>query len=171
LLNALLAGVGIKGPSWLADSSGILPWLGQPSVALFSIAAVTVWKASAYYMVIYLAGLQSIPKDLEEAARVDGAGWWNVVRHITIPAIHPYTIVVAIIATIGALRTFGEVYVMTGGGPFNRTNVLSYYIYILGFKYLDIGYACAVSLILLLIILCCSIVNFKLVGRGASIYE
>ena len=125
---------------------------------------VTIWKASPYYMIIYLAGLQGIPPQLEEAARVDGAGWWQVVRNVTIPSIKPYTLVVSIIATIGALRTFGEVYVMTGGGPFHRTNLLSYYIYTLGFRYLEVGYAAAVSLLLLVLILVFAILNFRLSG-------
>ncbi|MDA0334258.1 MAG: sugar ABC transporter permease [bacterium] len=177
LLNALLKGLGIAGPVWLADTRGVAqvilsglgvethtPWLAEPALALFSVAMVTVWKASPYYMIIYLAGLQGIPKELEEAARVDGAGRWRVIRHVVIPSIRPYTLVVTIIATIAALRTFGEVYVMTGGGPYNRTNLLAYYIYTLGFKYLEVGYAAAVSLILLLIILTFAIINFRLTG-------
>ena len=88
-------------------------WLTEPAIALFAVAMVTVWKAAPYYMIIYLAGLQGIPAQLKEAARVDGAGWWQVVRHVIIPTIQPYTLVVSIIATIAALRTFGEVYVMT----------------------------------------------------------
>jgi putative chitobiose transport system permease protein len=177
LLNALLQGFGIAGPVWLADTRGVAQvilsglgieaqsaWLAEPALALFSVAMVTVWKASPYYMIIYLAGLQGIPRELEEAARVDGAGRWRVVRHVVIPSIRPYTLVVTIIATIAALRTFGEVYVMTGGGPFHRTNLLSYYIYTLGFKYLEVGYASAVSLILLLIILVFAIINFRLTG-------
>ena len=181
LLNALLRGLGVAGPSWLADAREVPQvllnflglrvdsiWFSEPAVALFSVALVTIWKASPYYMIIYLAGLQSIPKELEEAARVDGAGWWKVVRHVIIPSIQPYTLVVSIIATIGALRTFGEVYVMTGGGPFHRTNLLSYYIYTLGFKYLEVGYAAAVSLILLFIILLFSMLNFRLTGGDAS---
>jgi putative chitobiose transport system permease protein len=183
LLNALLRSFGLRGPSWLADSTGIANvlaqtlglegsrWLSEPAVALFSVAMVTVWKASGYYMIIYLAGLQSVPKELEDAARVDGAGWWKVVRHVTIPSVRPYALVVAIIATIGALRTFGEVYVMTAGGPFNRTNVLAYYIYTLGFRYLQLGYASAVSLILLMLILLFSMLNFKLIGGSAPVAE
>lgn len=181
LINALLKGLGIAGPSWLADTRGVpqafleflgfsvsSSWFSEPAIALFSVAMVTIWKASPYYMIIYLAGLQGIPPQLEEAARVDGAGWWQVVRHVIIPTIRPYTLVVAIIATIGALRTFGEVYVMTGGGPFHRTNLLSYYIYTLGFKYLEVGYAAAVSLILLAIILLFSILNFRLAGGDSQ---
>jgi putative chitobiose transport system permease protein len=177
LLNAFLRGFGIAGPSWLADTRGVpqalfdflgigftSPWLSEPAIALFSVAMVTIWKASPYYMIIYLAGLQGIPPQLEEAARVDGAGWWQVVRNVTIPSIKPYTLVVSIIATIGALRTFGEVYVMTGGGPFHRTNLLSYYIYTLGFRYLEVGYAAAVSLLLLVLILVFAILNFRLSG-------
>ncbi len=181
LLNALLQGIGLQGPSWLASTKGVpqalfdlvgIPltssWLSEPAIALFSVALVTIWKASPYYMIIYLAGLQGIPPQMEEAARVDGAGWWKVVRHVIIPTIKPYTLVVSIIATIGALRTFGEVYVMTSGGPFHRTNLLSYYIYTLGFKYLEVGYASAVSLILLAIILVFSLLNFRLVGRDST---
>ena len=181
LLNALLQGIGLQGPSWLASTKGVpqalfdlvgIPltssWLSEPAIALFSVALVTIWKASPYYMIIYLAGLQGIPPQMEEAARVDGAGWWKVVRHVIIPTIKPYTLVVSIIATIGALRTFGEVYVMTSGGPFHRTNLLSYYIYTLGFKYLEVGYASAVSLILLAIILVFSLLNFRLAGRDST---
>jgi putative chitobiose transport system permease protein len=177
LLNALLQGLGIAGPAWLADTRGVgqvllgalgiqtqSVWLSEPALALFSVAMVTVWKASPYYMIIYLAGLQGISKELEEAARIDGAGRWGVVRHVIIPGIRPYTLVVTIIATIAAMRTFGEVYVMTGGGPFHRTNLLSYYIYTLGFKYLEVGYAAAVSLILLLIIMLFAMINFRLSG-------
>lgn len=181
LLNAVLQGFGIAGPSWLADTRGVpqaffdflglgveSAWLSEPAIALASVAMVTVWKASPYYMIIYLAGLQGIPPQLEEAAKVDGAGWWHVTRHVTIPSIKPYTLVVSIIATIGALRTFGEVYVMTSGGPFHRTNLLSYYIYTLGFKYLEVGYAAAVSLLLLVLILVFAILNFKFAGSDST---
>ena len=177
LLNAGLQILGIDGISWLVDTRGVLNvflnfigipiqsiWLSEPAIALFSIAVVTLWKASPYYMIIYLAGLQGISKDLEEAARVDGAGTWRIIRHVTLPSLRPYTVVVCIMATIAALRTFGEVYVMTGGGPFHRTNLLSYYIYTLGFKYLEVGYAAAVSLLLLLIILLLSYLNFRFAG-------
>jgi putative chitobiose transport system permease protein len=181
LLNSVLRGFGIAGPSWLADTRGVPEallgfigiqvtsgWFSEPAIALASVAMVTVWKAAPYYMIIYLAGLQGIPAQLEEAARVDGAGWWQVTRHITIPSVQPYTLVVSIIATIGALRTFGEVYVMTGGGPFHRTNLLSYYIYTLGFKYLEVGYAAAVSLLLLVLILVFAILNFRLSGQDQT---
>jgi putative chitobiose transport system permease protein len=177
LINALLQNFGMVGPSWLADTRGApqallqffgvetqTAWLAEPAIALCSVALVTIWKAAPYYMIIYLAGLQGIPKELEEAARVDGANRWHVIRHITIPSIRPYTLVVCIIATIAALRTFGEVYVMTGGGPFHRTNLLAYYIYTLGFKYLEVGYAAAVSLLLLIAILFFSFLNFRLAG-------
>ena len=181
LINALLRGFGIAGPSWLADTRGVPAallnfiglevtsgWFSEPCIALASVAMVTIWKASPYYMIIYLAGLQGIPPQLEEAARVDGAGWWRIVRHITIPSIQPYTLVVSIIATIGALRTFGEVYVMTSGGPFHRTNLVAYYIYTLGFKYLEVGYAAAVSLLLLVLILVFAIINFRVAGGDAD---
>ncbi|MBT5060432.1 MAG: sugar ABC transporter permease [Gemmatimonadetes bacterium] len=181
LINAVLKGFGIAGPSWLADTRGVPEallsffglevtsgWFSEPCVALASVAMVTIWKASPYYMIIYLAGLQGIPPQLEEAARVDGAGRWRIVRHITIPSIQPYTLVVSIIATIGALRTFGEVYVMTSGGPFHRTNLLAYYIYTLGFKYLEVGYAAAVSLLLLGLILVFAVINFRVAGGDAD---
>ena len=177
LLNALLKGFGIIGPSWLADTRGLpeaflnlfgieteSAWFSEPAIALFSVALVTIWKATPYYMIIYLAGLQGIPTPLKEAARVDGANWWQTIRHVIIPTIKPYTLVVSIIATIAALRTFGEVYVMTSGGPFHRTNLLAYYIYTLGFKYLEVGYAAAVSLFLLIVILVFAILNFRLAG-------
>ena len=177
LINALLKGYGVIGPSWLTDARGVPEaflvlfgiqtesvWFTEPAIALFSVALVTIWKATPYYMIIYLAGLQGIPIALKEAARIDGAGGWQVILHVIIPTIKPYTLVVSIIATIAALRTFGEVYVMTGGGPFHRTNLLSYYIYTLGFKYLEVGYAAAVSIFLLAVILIFAVMNFRLAG-------
>ena len=125
-----------------------------------------VYTATTLPVAIYMLQgyFKSIPKELEEAAQVDGANRWNVIRHVILPEVRPYTLVVCIMATIASLRTFGEVYVMTGGGPFHRTNLLSYYIYTLGFKYLEVGYAAAVSLLLLFIILFLSYVNFRFAG-------
>lgn len=181
LLNALLQNLGFNGTAWLVDTRGLPSvilsaigietdalWASEPAIALVSVAIVTLWKASPYYMIIYLAGLQGIPKELEEAAQVDGANRWNVIRHVILPEVRPYTLVVCIMATIASLRTFGEVYVMTGGGPFHRTNLLSYYIYTLGFKYLEVGYAAAVSLLLLFIILFLSYVNFRFTGGNLN---
>jgi len=153
LVNGLLRQMGlINGP---------IAWLANPKLALCSVIWLTIWKASPYYAVIYLAGLQSIPTELYEAALVDGANRWQLVRHITIPLIRPYTTVVAVIATIGALKVFGEVYVMTGGAPGQATYVLNYYIYQLGFRFWKMGYASTVGVVLLLMVLVFSVLNLR----------
>jgi len=136
-------------------------WLGNPRWAMPAIVVVNIWKHTGYYALIFLAGLQAISPEFYEVARVDGANRWQLVRHITIPLIRPYTTVVAVIATIGALKVFGEVYVMTGGAPGQATYVLNYYIYQLGFRFWKMGYASTVGVVLLLMVLVFSVLNLR----------
>jgi putative chitobiose transport system permease protein len=128
--------------------------------------AVTIWKGLGYYMVIYLAGLQSIPADLYEAAALDGAGGWERHWYITVPLMRPYLLLVGVISSISALKVFEEVYIMTQGGPLNHTKTVVYYLYELAFQNLDLNYAAAVGLALFAVIFLFSLANLKLSRHG-----
>jgi putative chitobiose transport system permease protein len=150
-----------QGLQWLGFSEGI-PWLTSPNLALFSVMAVTVWKGLGYYMVIYLAGLQGIPADLYEAAAIDGSDNFQKHWDITIPLMRPYLFLVAVISSISATKVFEEVFIMTKGEPVNSSKTIVYYLYQRAFQDLEMGYACAIGLILFLIIFGLSILNLKL---------
>jgi len=152
ILNQVLQLLGLK--------SGI-PWLTSPVWAIWSIMLVTIWKGLGYYMVIYLAGLQSISKELYEAASLDGSE--GILKHwdITLPLMRPYLILVAVISAISATKTFEEVYILTQGGPYNSSKTIVYYIYEKAFRELEVNYACTMGLVLFLIILILSILNLK----------
>lgn len=155
LLNQLLKQLGISA------TEGI-PWLTSPKWAIFSVMAVTVWKGLGYYMVIYLAGLQSIPADLYEAAAMDGSDGIRKHLDITIPLMKPYLVLVAVISAISATKVFEEIYIMTQGGPRNSSKTIVYYLYEQAFQNLEISYACTIGLVLFLIIFGLSILNLKL---------
>ena len=142
-----------------ASSIPTIPWLTSPNWALFSVMIVTIWKGLGYYMVIYLAGLQSIPKELYEAASLDGSEGWQQHFDITLPLMKPYLILVGVISAISATKVFEEVYVMTQGGPANSSKTLVYYLYEQAFQNLDIGYACTIGLVLFLIVFIFSILR------------
>ncbi len=150
--------------SFILPESAIppIPWLTSPNLALFSVMMVTIWKGLGYYMVIYLAGLQSIPQELYEAANLDGSQGWQQHWDITLPLMKPYLILVAVISAISATKVFEEVYVMTQGGPVNSSKTLVYYIYEKAFQSLEIGYACTIGLILFLIVLGLSILRLTI---------
>ncbi len=150
-----------QGLQWLGISEGI-PWLTSPNLALFSVMAVTVWKGLGYYMVIYLAGLQGIPADLYEAAAIDGSDGLQKHWDITVPLMRPYLFLVAVISSISATKVFEEVFIMTKGEPVNSSKTIVYYLYQRAFQDLEMGYACAIGLILFLIIFGLSILNLKL---------
>lgn len=150
--------------SWIGFKEGI-PWLTSPDWAIFSVMAVTVWKGLGYYMVIYLAGLQSIPDQLYEAAALDGADGYGKHWDITVPLMRPYLALVAVISAISATKVFEEVYIMTQGGPRNSSKTVVYYLYEQAFADLEIGYACTIGLVLFLVILGLSLLNLK-VSQG-----
>jgi putative chitobiose transport system permease protein len=145
-----------------------IPWLTSPSWAIFSVMVVTVWKGLGYYMVIYLAGLQSIPADLYEAAAIDGSDGYAKHWDITVPLMQPYLLLVAVISAISATKVFEEVYIMTQGGPRSSSKTVVYYLYEQAFQNLEISYACTIGLVLFLVILVLSILNLKL-SRPASL--
>lgn len=137
-------------------------WLVDPDIALFAVMLVVVWKGLAYYMMMYLAHLQSISHDLYEAADIDGANLWQRHWHVTIPHLQPTMVMVGIIATIGSLKLFTEIYVMTRGGPVGATKTLVYYIYERAFENLDLGIASAAGIVLMLILLIFSLLEMRL---------
>jgi putative chitobiose transport system permease protein len=155
LLNQLLKHLGIS-------TTGGIPWLTSPKWAIFSVMAVTVWKGLGYYMVIYLAGLQSLPADLYEAAAIDGSDGIRKHWDITVPLMKPYLVLVAAISAISATKVFEEVYIMTQGGPRNSSKTMVYYLYEQAFQNLEMSYACTIGLVLFLTILGLSILNLKL---------
>jgi putative chitobiose transport system permease protein len=146
-----------------------IPWLTDPKTAIFAIISVVIWRGVGYYMVIYLAGLQSIPQDLYEAAAIDGSDGWRQHFDITVPLMQPYIILVSVIATIGAMKIFEEVYIMSQGGPVNSTKTIVYYLYDKGFTSLEMGYASAIGVFLFLIIFILSILTFKSINPTQSI--
>ena len=147
--------------NYLAELFGLSPigWLTDTKFALLSVAIVTIYKGIGYYMMIYLSALIGVPKDLYEAADIDGAG--EIKKHltVTIPHIMPTIALVLIISSISALKVFTEIYVMTKGGPLNSTKTIVYYIYERAFENLDLSMASAASVVLLFVILIFSIIN------------
>jgi putative chitobiose transport system permease protein len=152
--------------NYLLITSGItndpVAFLTDPTRALFSVMTVTIWGGLGYYMVIYLAGLQAIPRQLYEAAEVEGVSAWQQLIHITIPMLRPSIAVVTVMSSIAAMKVFEEVYVMTKGGPMDSTKTLVYYIYENAFEEFEMGYASAVGVVLFVLTLILSLINLRL---------
>ncbi|SDD06688.1 multiple sugar transport system permease protein [Paenibacillus sp. UNCCL117] len=140
-------------------------WLGNPDYAMLAIIITTVWKGSGYYMIIYLAGLQGIPPELNEAAAIDGANRWQQFRHITFPLLAGAMTVSVMLSMIGALKIFDQIAVMTDGGPGFATETMTYIVYKVGFGELRQGYGTALSLVLFLLILIVSLIQVKLLRK------
>ena len=155
--------------NYLLIASGLtndpVAFLTDPNHALFSVMAVTVWSGMGYYMVIYLAGLQSIPRHLYEVAEVEGVSAWQQIWHITIPLLRPSVAVVTVMSSISAMKVFEEVYIMTQGGPLDSSKTLVFYIYQSAFEDFEMGYASAVGVVLFAITLVFSLINLRLLGR------
>ena len=136
--------------NWGLASVGIEPvdWLGDPTWAMPTIILFAVWKNFGYNMIIFIAGLQAIPEDLYEAARIDGAGAWAQLRHVTLPLLGPVLLLVGILTMAGYFQLFAEPYVMTQGGPLESTVSVLYLMYEQGFKWWNLGNASAVAFIL-----------------------
>ncbi|MBP1969366.1 multiple sugar transport system permease protein/sn-glycerol 3-phosphate transport system permease protein [Virgibacillus natechei] len=151
VLNNMLEVFGINGVDWLTNSR----W------ALVSVAITTVWMHLGINFIILLGGLQNISRELYESADIDGAGYWSKLFKITIPLLSPVLFFVLIIAVIGSFQTFGQIDLLTGGGPAGATNIIVYSIYQEAFSYGNFGYASAQAIILFLIILIVTIFQFK----------
>jgi putative chitobiose transport system permease protein len=176
VISMVVAGIAWK---WLYATNGLLnqllkltgismtgiPWLTSPNLAIFSVMAVTIWKGLGYYMVIYLAGLQAIPADLYEAAAIDGSDGIRKHWDITVPLMRPYLALVAVISAISATKVFEEVYIMTQGGPRNSSKTIVYYVFEQAFQDLEMSYACAIGLVMFLIILSLSILRLAISDR------
>ncbi|MFE4176984.1 carbohydrate ABC transporter permease [Streptomyces sp. NPDC056909] len=152
-LNAVLGAVGLDG---LRQD-----WLGDPSLALWSVAAMVVWQYAGYSMVIFLAGLQGVPAELHEAARIDGAGTWQRFRHVTWPLLAPALTINLMLSTIGGLKLFDQVYAATNGGPGTSSETLSTVLYKEAFVFGKFGYSTAVALVLALFVAAVSLVQLR----------
>jgi multiple sugar transport system permease protein len=138
-----------------------IDWLGDPHWALFSIIILAIWRQFGYSMIIFIAGLQTIPDELYEAARIDGAGVWRQFRHVTLPMLAPTFLFVGIVTAIGYLQLFAEPYVMTQGGPLNRTLSAVMLMYQQGFKFWRMGYAAAVAFVLFVVVGSATLVQLR----------
>jgi multiple sugar transport system permease protein len=152
LLNVALGWIGIDGPAWLYDSQWAMP----------AIVLMSVWAGFGANMIIFLGGLQGVPGDLYEAARLDGANAWQQFRYVTLPSLSRTTFLVSTLLIIGAFQVFDQAYVLTKGGPGNSTVTMVYYIYNKGFGALEMGYASALSFVLFVIIIVFSLANARL---------
>lgn len=149
ILNYLVTSLGFNPVGWLTDSR----------FAMISVAIVTVWKGIGYYMMIYLAALMGIPQELYEACDVDGANFITKHLTVTVPQVLPTIALVSTISLISAMKVFVEIYVMTKGGPLNSSKTIVYYIYERAFENLDLGFASALAVVLLIVIMIFSLLN------------
>ncbi len=156
ILNYIINSLGLNSIGWLTDTK----W------ALISVIIVTIWKGIGYYMMIYLAALMSVPKELYEACDIDGANFLTKHLTVTIPHIMPTIALVTTISSISAMKVFAEIYVMTKGGPLNSSKTIVYYIYERAFENLDLGYASAMAIVLLLIVMVFSLINILCFERN-----
>ena len=151
LLNYFLEVLGIPPQNWLSD----------PNLALISLVIVTIWGSIGSNMIIFLAGLQDIPRDVIEAARVDGANSLQNFLFITVPLMRPVILFVVVTFTIGIFRNFGLIFMLTQGGPFNRTNTMVWEVYQNVFGYLRLGRGAAISVVMLVIVLILTLISFR----------
>jgi multiple sugar transport system permease protein len=158
LLNYALGGVGIDPIDWLGD-----PHWAMPAIIIFA-----TWKNFGYNMIILLAGLQTIPQDLYEAARIDGASTWRQLRSITLPLLAPVLLLVSILTIAGYFQLFAEPYVMTQGGPLQSTVSVLYFMYEEGFKWWNLGSASAVAFLLFLIIFGVTMLQLRYARRASA---
>lgn len=182
-LNQILTVVGLSPQRWMNEPRGIMKilaaglgmtvpsWAAGPSLALITVMIVTVWHFIGFDVVIFLAGLGNIPTELYEAARIDGAGQWQLFRHITLPLLSPTTFFLLIISTIGAFQSFNIIYVMTAGsgaqlgGPLHTTTTTTIYLFDQFYNRVNIGYASAIAFVLFAIILSLTVLQNKWIGE------
>ncbi|MEI7027892.1 carbohydrate ABC transporter permease [Paenibacillus sp. y28] len=160
VINTLLDKAGLG--SWKQD------WLGDAMLALPSVIFTHLWQWTGFHMIIFLAALQGVAKELLEAAEMDGSGPWQRLWHIIIPQVRPAFTISVILATIGGLKVFDTIMIMTQGGPGGATDSLSTLIYRTAFNFNDMGYASAIGLVMLLFIMLISIIQLKLLRRGGE---
>ena len=159
LINNLLVRVGLQP----------VPWLTDPLTAMPAIAAMVTWKNVGFYIIIYLAGLQYIPRSCKEAIEIEGASGWQRFRFLTLPLLLPQTILVVTLSTINGFQLFIEPYVMTGGGPLRRTYSIVLYLYTNAFSYQKMGYAATIGVALALMIGAVIIIQRRVLGAGDAL--
>jgi len=152
LLNMGLGAAGIEGPNWLGD----------PVLAMPSLIVMAAWRNLGFAMVLFLAGLQTIPVQLYEAASIDGAGRWAAFKSVTLPLLRPTLLFAVVITTIGYIQVFEEPFVMTDGGPLDRTLSISMFMYQEGFEFFHQGYAAAIAWVLFLLVAVAAVAQFRL---------
>jgi len=144
-------------------------WLGDPSLAMWSVVLTTVWWTVGFNFLLYLAALQSIPQHLYEAASIDGASAWDKLRSITLPMLGRTTALIIVLQLLASLKVFDQIYLMTGGGPEDATRPIIEYAYDVGFTGYRIGYASAVSYILFVLIVIVSLAQLRLFRKRAEV--
>jgi multiple sugar transport system permease protein len=159
LINKLLVRIGLAPVSWLTD----------PNTAMPAIAVMVTWKNVGFYVIIYLAGLQYIPRSCQEAIEIEGASAWQRFRYLTLPSLLPQTILVVTLSTINGFQLFIEPYVMTGGGPLRRTYSVVLYLYTNAFAYQKMGYAATIGVALALIIGAVVLVQRRVIGKAEAL--
>jgi multiple sugar transport system permease protein len=157
LINYYLGLVGLPGQSWLTT----------PSWAMVAVVITTVWWTSGFNMILFLAGLQDIPEHLYDAAKIDGAGSWALFRYVTLPGLRATLLFVGVTTIIGSFRVFGQVFVMTNGGPFDSTRTIVQHIYETGFRYFKMGSASAIAWALFCIVVVFTLIQFRLLKEQA----
>lgn len=156
LFNVLLKLLGYRGPE---------NWVANPDMALWGLVLIAFWKDAGFYMIFYLAGLQNLPREVYEAARLDGAGALTLLFRFTLPLVRRTTLFVTTIAVIGAFRTVDHVIILTQGGPSNRSSLLLYHLWQVRFEQLNIGRASAITVFLIVLLLAFTISNFLISER------
>lgn len=169
-LFVFLPGIGLLDYYLAKLGAGRTNWLGDPDVALWALIGLTIWKNAGYYMLFFLAGLQAIPADLHEAARLEGAGAFTRFRRITLPLLGPTLAFVGVIALINAVTQIDHVVVLTKGGPSDSTNLLLFYIYQQAHENHDLGKAAAATVVSLALLLALSVLSLRSLERGVH-YE
>jgi len=140
-------------------------WLGDPHTVMGCLIAMTIWKEAGFFMIFYLAALQSLPPELEEAGRIEGASRWYFFRRVTFPLLMPTTLFVLVNATINSFKLVDHLFILTKGGPDNASNLLLYYIYQVAFSFFDTAYASTLTVVLLLLLGAFAILQFQLIER------
>ncbi len=143
-----------------------IPWLRSSSYALPAVILIGIWRATPYYMVIFLAGLQAIPSEYYEAAEIDGASRWSMFKDITLPLLKPTTLLVMVMTVIVAMKVFAVPMIMTGGGPSDSTRVLPLFIYQTAFEFFDMGRAAAMSVFLFVAVMLFSVAQLRIFTQG-----
>lgn len=140
-------------------------WLGDPSTVMGCLAVMTVWKEAGFFMIFYLAALQSLPPEVEEAAKIEGASRWYFFRRVTFPLLMPTTLFVLVNATINSFKLVDHLFILTKGGPDNASNLLLYYIYQVAFSFFETSYASTLTVVLLALLAGMAIVQFLLIEK------